>query len=254
MKYSIFILSHQDDEFGVFEIIRKAILKKEKVIIFYMTNGAINKSIPKFKFYNRDLESLGVLKEIGVKENNVIFFGRLNNIPTCCLHKKLKHAYLNLNKYFKKYNGKIKLYTHAWEGGNEDHDACYILVKKIIKNSKKIKAAYQFPLYNANTNLFYYSVQRIIEVNGKAIRIKVNLLDRLKYIKFLFYYKSQIRVWIGLYPFLIFNFLTRNYCILQKINEKKSIEKPHKGTLLYEKFRNSKYKNLQKNFLFFLKK
>ena len=34
MNYSIFILSHQDDEFGIFEVVRKAILRKEKVIIF----------------------------------------------------------------------------------------------------------------------------------------------------------------------------------------------------------------------------
>ncbi len=253
MNYSIFILSHQDDEFGIFEVVRKAILRKEKVIIFYMTNGMINKSIPKFKLFYRDEESLLVLKKIGVQENNIIFFGRLNNIPTCCLYKKMSYAYLKLIKYFKKYNGKIKIYTHAWEGGNEDHDACYVLVKKILRKVKKIKVAYQFPLYNANTNLFYYSVQKILKINGKPIKIKTNLLCRLQYIKYLFYYKSQVRVWIGLYPFLIFNFLIRDYCILQKINEKKSIKKPHQGTLLYEKLRNSKYKDLKKNFLYFLK-
>ena len=67
MKNSIFIFSHQDDEFGVFEPIRNAIKQGHNVIVYYMTNGKINKSIPKNILYHRDLESLKVLKKLGVK-------------------------------------------------------------------------------------------------------------------------------------------------------------------------------------------
>ena len=92
MRNTIFILSHQDDEFGVFESIRLAIKKNENVIIFYMTSGEINKRIPKNKIYYRDKESLKVLQNIGVKSKNIIFFGRLNNIPTCMLHYNIHPA------------------------------------------------------------------------------------------------------------------------------------------------------------------
>ena len=245
MKNSIFIFSHQDDEFGVFESIRHAIEQGHNVIIYYMTNGKINKSIPKQILYHRDLESLKVLKKIGVKEKNIIFFGRINNIETCCLYKKLEYAYKILSKKIIKTQGKKIIYTHAFEGGNEDHDACYVIVKKLINKSKDIQFAFQFPLYNSNTSFFYYQVQKIIISNGKLIKIKTKFFNRLKYIGYLFYYKSQLRTWIGLYPFIVFNLIFRNYYCLQKIDKNLNIRKPHSGKLLYEKFKRCSFSDFQ---------
>ena len=71
-------------------------------------------------------------------------------------------------------------------------------------------------------------------------------------LKYLFEYKSQLKVWFGLYPFLVFNLLFRNYYFLQKINKNFKVIKPHKGRLLYEKFRNSRFEALRFNFIKFL--
>ena len=69
---SIFVLSHQDDEIGIFEILRLALKNKKRVYIFYMTNGAIKTEIPKNKIFYRDKESMSVLKNFGLKSKNVI--------------------------------------------------------------------------------------------------------------------------------------------------------------------------------------
>ena len=247
MKNIVFILCHQDDEFGVFASIKTAIEKKENVFIFYMTSGVIKKTIPKNVISKRDKESLSVLLRLGVKRKNIFFLGRKNNIPTCYLHKNLEKAYKKLREFLKKLNGSITLITHAYEGGNEDHDSCNIIVLKIIKNFKKIISAYQFPLYN-NSSFLYYSVQKPLPNNGKILRIKSSLPNRLKFIIYLFHYKSQLKVWIGLYPFLIFGLLFRNYFILQKMNKKFIIKKPYEKKLLYEKFRNTTYSDLKLRF------
>lgn len=245
MKNYIFIFSYQDDEFDIFELISRAIQNNQNVIIYYMTNGMIGKSIPKLKMFHRDIESLKVLKKLGVKKKNIIFFGRLNNVETCYLHKKLNYAYKKLFKSIKKLTGDIIIYTHALEGGNEDHDACYVIVKKLMNNLKNIHSVFQFPMYNSNTSLFYYQVQKILTSNGKLIKVKAKFFNRIKYIRYLFYYKSQLRVWIGLYPFIIFNLIFRNYYCLQKMNKNLSIKKPHNGKLLYEKFRRCTYSDFQ---------
>ncbi len=65
---------------------------KENVIVFYMTSGSIIKEISKNKLFHRDQESLYVLKKFGVKNKNIIFFGRTNNIPTCRLYRKMDIA------------------------------------------------------------------------------------------------------------------------------------------------------------------
>jgi len=252
MRNTIFILSHQDDEFGVFESIRLAIKKNENVIIFYMTSGEINKRIPKNKIYYRDKESLKVLQNIGVKSKNIIFFGRLNNIPTCMLHYNMDKAYKKILNFLNKIKNEINIYTHCWEGGNEDHDACNIIVKKLIKNCKNIKQAYQFPLYNADNKFFYYSVQKILKKNGRVYKLKTHFRNRINYIKYLFYYTSQLRVWLGLYPFLIYNLISRDYFILQKLTHKINFSKPHTGKLLYEKFNRCTYKKFSSNMLKFI--
>ena len=217
-----------------------------------MTNGKINKSIPKHILYHRDLESLKVLKKLGVKEKNIFFFGRINNIETCCLYKKLEFAYKILSQKIIKTPGKKIIYTHAFEGGNEDHDACYAIVKKLINNLKDIQLAFQFPLYNSNNSLFYYQVQKIIISNGKLIKIKTKFFNRIRYIGYLFYYKSQLRTWIGLYPFIIFNLLFRDYYCLQKIDKNLNIRKPHNGKLLYEKFKRCSFSDIQNQLKKFL--
>ena len=251
---SIFVLSHQDDEIGIFEILRLALKNKKRVYIFYMTNGAIKTEIPKNKIFYRDKESMSVLKNFGLKSKNVIFFGRLYNIPTCYLYKKLDVAYKKLNNFINKIPGKVEIYTHVWEGGNEDHDACNILVKKIMNSSKKINSAYAFPLYNADTKYFFYKVQKFIKKDKKTLKIKTNFTNRIKYIKYLFYYKSQTRVWIGLYPFLIKNFLFNDYSEIQYITKNLNFKKPHQGQLLYEKFKRCNYYDFKKSIKSFLRK
>jgi hypothetical protein len=249
----IFILAHQDDEFGIYEKINWCVKNKKNILIFYMTSGSINKKINKLQIYFRDIESLKVLKKIGVKKKNIIFFGRLNNIATCCLYKKLQAAYIEISRIINNINGKKIIYTHAWEGGNEDHDACYLLTKKIFLEQKLIQCCYQFPLYNSYKSfLFPYKVQKPLDKNGITIKIYSSFDDRFKYISYLFYYKSQIKVWIGLYPFIIFNLLFKGYYFLQKINKKKSYEKPHYGDLLYEKFKRCDYSSFRKKLINFL--
>ena len=77
MKNYIFIFSHQDDDFSVFELISRAIQNNQNVIIYYMTNGMIGKSIPKLKMFHRDIESLKVLKKLGVKKKEYNFFWKI---------------------------------------------------------------------------------------------------------------------------------------------------------------------------------
>ena len=94
----------------------------------------------------------------------------------------MNNAYKKLQFFLKKIPGKLKIYTHAWEGGNEDHDACNILVKKILNNSKKIDKSFQFSLYNAATNKFYYQVQKTLKINGRVIttQLQNKLADLLQ--------------------------------------------------------------------------
>lgn len=123
MKKNIFfIFCHQDDEMGVFNHIKNSIKYNFNVYILFLTSGSINKGINKNKLYHRDIESLAVLKNLGVKSKNIKFIGRKLDINVYELHKNYTAAYKELSKQINCVKGDIEIITHSWEGGNTDHD------------------------------------------------------------------------------------------------------------------------------------
>ena len=231
MKKNVFYLfAHQDDEFGIFIDIFKKI-KKNNIYIFYLTSGYQNK-ISKTVLSERDMESIKVLKKIGVKQKNIIFVGRKNDISSNKLYLNADKAYKEIIKFTKKIIPN-EVVTLSWEGGHEDHDACNFIGRKIAFKFDILRNSGEFSLYNAyKVNIIYFKVFNPINKNGNIVR--ANFLQRLLIIKFLFFYKSQLKIWIGLYPFVIFHYFFLGYNLVQPLNRDKLIKKPHSGKLLYE--------------------
>ena len=249
-----FILSHQDDEFGLFNVIEQATQKKQNVFVIYLTSGhRTKKENKKYKLQKRDKESLNTLLKLGVIKKNIIFLGKKLNIPVYELHKNLNAAYQNIKELLKKYRGKQILYTHAWEGGNEDHDSCHIIVKEILNQKIKIINCFEFSQYhNYKTKILPFKVHNFIFDKRKIYKTKINFFNKIKYIIFLFNYTSQLYIWLPIYPFIISKILMNNYGNLKMINKNTIIRKPHKGKLLYEKLRTNKYEYYEKYFINFL--
>lgn len=248
----LFILSHYDDEFGLFNVIEKYKNTHNRVFILYLTNGLTkNNYNDKKKQLKRERESIKILIKLGVKKKNIIFLGKKIKIPVYCLYQNLKILMKNLENFIKNIKGTSIIYTHAWEGGNEDHDACYILVKKLLLINNNVKKAFQFSQYHRHKVLFFpYKIQSLIPSKSKEFKTKISFFTKIRYISYLFNYISQSYLWLPIYPFIILKILTNNYGNVKIIPKKVNFKKPHNGLLLYEKMRNNKYKHLK---LFFSK-
>jgi len=249
-----FIFCHQDDEFGLFNVIEKATKKQKNVFVIYLTSGLKTKNQnSKNKQLQRDKESLKVLLKLGVSRNNIFFLGKKLNVPVYNLYKNLKIVYQEINKFLKKHQGKHIIYTHSWEGGNEDHDACFVIVKKIMYQNLKIMKAFEFSHYhNYKTQILPFKVQNFIYDKKKIYRTKIKFYDKIKYINYLFNYISQLYLWLPIFPFVVIRILMNDYGNLKMIKKNLIIEKPHEGILLYEKLRTKKYAYFKKYFLNFL--
>jgi len=241
-KNIIYLFAHQDDEFGVFIDIYKNI-KIHNIYIFYLTNGD-TKIIEKSKLSVRDRESIKVLTKLGVKKKNIIFLGKKLGVTCNQLYLNLDKVYNKLAKNLKKIGNISRLTTHSWEGGHEDHDACNLIGRKVALKNKILTNSFEFYLYNSNnTRLIYFRVFNPLTKNGKKIKSK--LLERFLFISLLFAYKSQYKIWIGLYPFIIFHYLFNGYNFLSKLQKTFKLTKPHKGKLLYEKRKFCKFKDFK---------
>ncbi len=253
MKISIFLLAHQDDEIAIFKSIKTIIKKNEKVYIFYLTNGDNSKNNNKLLIKRREKESKKVLSKLGVNLKNIIFLGNLIKIKSYKLINKLDKTYNLLGKFINNINGRITIYSHAWEGGNVDHDSAFIITLKLFRNYSKILTCYQFPFYNSYKMPFnFYRIFYPLPYNGYSIKLKISMIEKFKFVKYLFHYTSQSKIWIGLYPFVIIKILFNNFNYLQTIQKKFILKKPHENLLWYEKRKFINYNNAKKIFGKFL--
>jgi hypothetical protein len=247
-KNILYLFAHQDDEFGTFIDISKKI-KNYNIYVFYLTSGYSSK-ISKYKLLKRDKESIKVLHKLGVRKKNIIFLGKKLNIKVNRLYVNLSKAYKELILFTKFIKPHI-LITHSWEGGHEDHDACNLIARKVGFKFKNINKFKEFSLYNAyKCRLLYFKVFNPIKKKGTYSR--TNFCSRLLHIRFLFYYTTQFKIWIGLYPFIIMHYLFLGYNFLQPLNNSKKIKKPHTGRLLYEIRNFCNFKEFKEKTIFFL--
>ena len=242
MKRSIFFFAHYDDEFGVYEDIRIHIAQNIPLHIVYVTSSSLNGS----KNIIREKESLLVLKKLGVDRRHISFIGKELSIPDLALKNHLIEAFIRCKSLIKKLGDVKTIYTHAYEGGHPDHDALNFLCSKLISTNKSIVNGWQFPLY-CGPGLIgpFFFLFKPLKSNGKVTRKKIEKTYVRLYLKLIFTYKSQIKTFIGLFPFYLFHMIFIKNYIIQKINPKKKYERPHKGKLLYERRGMGSFKSLQ---------
>ena len=232
MKTTLFFLAHQDDEFGVFQSICNE-LKHKNVYFIYLTSGVRGSNSP----HARNNETLSVLKQLGVNASNVIFVGEELNINDGDLIYNLSKAYDWLEKYFVCFNKDIdKLYFHAYEGGHPDHDAVYLLIVLLLSRFDLMNCGRQFPLYHShNCFSFFFKALSPLASNGEVINIPIKNNMKLIFLKLIFRYKSQILTFMGLLPFIIYEYFIGGHQKLQKIKNLDFNIPPHNGMLYYEK-------------------
>ena len=94
MDNIIFLFSHYDDEFGLFNIIESSVKKNKNVYVLYLTNGLTKEnSKNKKQLLRRENESTKILNKLGVKRNKIIFLGKKLNVSVYNLHQKLNVVY-----------------------------------------------------------------------------------------------------------------------------------------------------------------
>jgi len=245
-----FLLAHQDDEFGCFYEIERLKKQNQKILIIYLTEN-FNKKIN----IKRNEESLYTLKNLGVDKDEVIFLAQDKKIYDGFLSKKLRIVFNLLLKLSELKGEPSKIYTSAWEGGHQDHDAAHLIGIALAKKFFITNKSYQFPLYTGVglRGSFFRLFKPILE-NGKPIFLNIPFLNRIKYLRLSLSYPTQLKTWIGLFPFFLFHYIFFGTQIFQPISLSRPKERPHQGKLLYERRFSHEYEFFKKNTSSFIKK
>lgn len=228
---AFFLFAHQDDECGVYEQIHLALQAGQRVVCAYLTTGVPAGGDAS----RRDGESLGVLRRLGVREEDVIFAGRQLLIPDGDLIHRLSDAARWLAEWMVGHVGLAGVYVPAWEGGHPDHDALHAITVKLCSDAGVGSVVYQYPLYNGlHCVKPFFRVFLPLGENGPVQRSVIPWRRRLGFLQHALSYPSQWRTWVGLFPFFLLYYIFRGVQIVQPVNALRLQVRPHEGALYYE--------------------
>jgi hypothetical protein len=251
MATSVFLLAHQDDESGCFHLIEDRNRHGDEIIIFYLTSGTPDGS----NSFKRNLESTKVLLELDVQEKNIIFISRNTYSPDGRLPENLNSVFNKIVNILQKKPNLESLYFTAWEGGHQDHDAAHLIGVALAKKFNIVRASYQFPLYTGiGLRGTFFRLFKPIPSNGKPSFLNIPWSDRIKFLSLSLSYPSQIKTWIGLFPFFLFHYIFFGTQILQPVSLLRVRERPHNGKLFYERRFSYEYKIFKKQTSKFINK
>lgn len=227
---SLFLMAHQDDEFGIFHQIEKEVNLGKHIFCIYVTDGGANG-----KIQIRDAESRNVLQKLGVKLDDIIFVGREISIDDGKLHLHVNKLVTWLYEFIKKQTHLDSCFVPSWEGGHPDHDLLHAISVELINRVASQTKVYQYSLYNGYKCIspFFRVLSPLIN-NGPIKQEKISIEARLRYILFCLTYHSQWKTWLGLFPFVLIKYLFNGHQQLQNTKLDNLNTPPHEGLLYYE--------------------
>ena len=241
---ALFLFAHQDDEFGVFQVIEDCLRQGMRVRCAYLTHGANGSAA------TRNAESLAVLDQLGVARDDIFFAGDQLGIRDAWLSRHMPAAGAWLAHWMAAAGGPgnvALVCLPAWEGGHHDHDALHVLGLHTAQRLGLAGSVRQYALYNAfRCPGPFFRVMSPLAANGVVEASPMGWGARWRYLRHCVAgYPSQRVTWIGLAPFVALHYLFNGRQLLQPASLARLAERPHAGPLYYERRRFYTYEELR---------
>lgn len=227
---TLVLLPHQDDEIFIYPVLSRLVANKRNVKIIYLTNGNFH-GVPASV---RNIESLLALSNIGVTSEDVIFLGNKINVEDGKLINRLEDVWSSIIKEINHLNID-QIFSPAFEGGHQDHDACNVLAQVLARKLKLMSHSRQFFLYTA-AGAFgkFYRVIYPGTIYASDYIVPLRFNEIRSTIRATLYYKSQLKTWIGLLPELTLRLLFLRRIVLRPFSP--DHQTTYKSIPLYEKW------------------
>ncbi len=237
----LFLLPHQDDEVGIAPAIHQERAAGQTPFCVFLTDGGGNRSNP----LQRNRESTGALKALGIPKEQLWFVGTEKQIPDGRLIEKIPFLRSIIRERFGTTPFK-KIYVPAFEGGHPDHDAANFLAALLALDWKLTDAPWEFSLYHAfKAPRPFFRVFDLFPNGTPQRRVNFGFFQGLKFFFLIRFYPSQWKTWLGLSPQIAYRFLFHRSILIQPLRTQRLSSRPHPGPLLYERMGRMRYEEFQ---------
>ena len=215
----LFVFAHQDDEVAAATRILRARREGHRVICVYLTDGAFR--VPAT---TRNDESRRALARLGVTDD--IHFA---TFPDANLPEHAEEALAFLESRAAHAD---EVWTMAWEGGHQDHDAVHVIALAFAR--RRGVPCREVPLYNGHRSP--RTLFRVMHPVGDGWTTRrITLRDGLRVIALLPLYRSQRKTWLGLFPESLLKLVIARHEYVRDADPRRLASPPHEGALFYER-------------------
>jgi LmbE family N-acetylglucosaminyl deacetylase len=229
----LFLLAHQDDELMVAPLIVAAKRNGDRIGVVYLTDGGAGTASPA----TRNAETRRALAALGVDVRcEVWFLGERQRIPDRFCYRHLSTAHEALLALVCGLPAITAIYTHAWEGGNTDHDAVHVLALGIGRALRIEQSVFQIPFYRATRRgPLPFRVFAPLAANGEVVRYPASRMQRLRLLGLIRYFPTQVQAFLRLGPFMLIDALWRSGLPMQRASFARIRKRPMSEPLRYER-------------------
>ena len=159
-----------------------------------------------------------------------------SEIPDCFLYRYLGAAHEAMTAITRDLPRVKAIYTHAWEGGNPDHDAAHVLGLGLGRSLGIEQFVFQVPFYRAALRgPFPFRVFAPLSANGEVRRLQASRLARLRTVALIRFFPSQVEAFVRLGPFMLIDALWRSGVPVQQSSVARIRQRPTQEPLRYER-------------------
>lgn len=228
---ALFVFAHQDDEIAMASRIILEIAERRIVLCIYLTDGR-GTGVPTSV---RNKESAAVLRSLGVEAAGIFFAGSDGEIPDGLLVENLETALQRLERWTERAEiGTV--YSLAWEGGHQDHDASHLVAAAFARRRGILDRCFELPLYRGVPgHSRFFRVLAPMPGGPVWQERRISFLDGWRHSMLCWHYRSQRFSFLGLFPELFLKLAILRRERWRGAEVSRLMNRPHEGPLLYER-------------------
>lgn len=231
----VYILAHFDDEYCALPLIRRDLAAGRDLRFIHL----VDYRDPRMGRSRRE-ETLALLAGLGVDAGAETDLGDGTGWFDGELHRHVRPAMEALRGAVASLASVERLVTLAWEGGHPDHDVTAALAAR-LGDELGVRVD-QFGLYQGKgLPWLLFQACRPLRENGPVEAIPLTLAESLDWARRIRAFPSQLRAWSGLAPAMLVTFARQRAFRYQRLAPGRTAERPHAGTLLYERMFKTPY-------------
>lgn len=225
----LYVFAHFDDEYCALPLVTEGVAAGEDQWFVYVADYATPDLAAR-----RFAETRALLAHLGADPAKALHLGPGTGALDGGVHRALPAAFTALRDAAGRIGPIGRIVAPAWEGGHMDHDMCAMMAAALAARLGA-PAVETISLYNGPglPGPFFHGAAPLPQ-NGPVRRVKLTPRQWLHWMAAVRFFPSQAKTWAGLWPAMFWTYARQGFGV-QSLDPARLRERPHPGSLFYER-------------------